>query len=332
MASRVEHSAGPNPERASHFVVRREPWPFRNSVDECREDERGEDRYAGLEIVQAADGFGGCEVDSELLADLALGGGPGVSVLRIDPAARERHVAGPGVAEPSRPLDEQNLRVGRGRVQDDRHRSAAAGGEKARPVRRESGAKLTDLDRVHGAKHTAASGACVKAHRAGQGTMHDHADFFSAVTALGSIERLDVDAMRFLFRVECSGEDFYNGIADRIGNAEAAELLRRNAREERGHAERVRRAIAAKLGRPFESPPEDLERYPIQLPEAIPLELLPLIVQGEIDGDHGYQRWADGETDPEVQRLLRLNGREETVHGERVQQVMRILEASRAGG
>jgi hypothetical protein len=155
--------------------------------------------------------------------------------------------------------------------------------------------------------------------------MNDHRDFFAAAAALGAIEKLDVDAMRLVFRVECSGEDFYNGIADRIGDPRAAELLRKNAREERGHAERLRRAIAIKLGGSFEPPPEDLERYPVPLPETIPLALLPAIVQGEIDGDKGYQRWADRETDPEVQRLLRLNGREETVHGERVSEVIALL-------
>ncbi len=159
--------------------------------------------------------------------------------------------------------------------------------------------------------------------------MQDHADFFAAVTALGAIEQLDVDAMRLLFRIECSGEDFYNLIADRIGNDEAADLLRRNGREERGDAERVRRAIEAKLGRPFAPEPRDLERYPIPLPETIPHELLPVIVQGELDGDTGYQRWADRESDPEVQRLLRLNGREETVHGERVKRVIEILAAAK---
>lgn len=158
--------------------------------------------------------------------------------------------------------------------------------------------------------------------------MQNHADFFSAVTALGAIEELDVEAMRLLFRVECSGEDFYNLIADRIGDPKAADLLRRNAREERGHAERVRRAIAAKTGKAWEPAAEDLERYPVPLPEKIPAELLPVIVQGEIDGDQGYQRWAERETDPEVQRLLRLNGREETVHGERVRQVIAILESA----
>jgi len=158
--------------------------------------------------------------------------------------------------------------------------------------------------------------------------MDDHGDFFAAVAALAAVEQLDVDAMRLLFRVECSGEDFYNGIADRIGEPESAALLRRNAREERGHAERVRRAIGIKLGRPYEATDEDLARYPIPLPDVIPATLLPLIVQGEIDGDAGYQRWADREADPEVQRLLRLNGREETVHGQRVTQVIAILEAS----
>jgi rubrerythrin len=155
--------------------------------------------------------------------------------------------------------------------------------------------------------------------------MSDHRDFFSAAFALAAIEQLDVDAMRLLFRVERSGEDFYNLVADRIGDERAAALLRRNAREERGHSERVRRALAIKLGGTFEPSAEDLAHYPIPLPETIPLELLPQIVQAEIDGDAGYHRWADRETDPEVQRLLRLNGREETVHGERVTEVIAIL-------
>lgn len=160
--------------------------------------------------------------------------------------------------------------------------------------------------------------------------MQNHPDFFSAVGALGSIEQLDVEAARLLYRIECAGEEFYNLIADRIGNDEAATLLRKNAREERGHAERVRKVIALKLGREkYEPTSEDTAGYAIPLPEQIPAELLPVIVQGEIDGDKGYQQWADRESDPEIQRLLRLNGREETVHGERVSAVMQILTAAK---
>ena len=162
--------------------------------------------------------------------------------------------------------------------------------------------------------------------------MNAPADFFAAVAALGAVERLDVDALRLLYRVECSGEDFYNLLADRIGDARAAELLRRNAREERGHAERVRRVLGIKLGSGYEPTGDDQARYAVPLPETISPELLPLIVQGELDGDAGYQRWADRESDPEAQRLLRLNGREETTHGERVREVIALLAARRDEG
>lgn len=152
-------------------------------------------------------------------------------------------------------------------------------------------------------------------------------DFFAAVTALGQIKQLDVDALRLLYRIECSGEQFYNLLAERIGNDSAADLLRRNGREERAHAERVRKVIGIKLGHPYEPTAEDKAPYAIPLPPAITPELLPLIVQGELAGDADYHRWAEGESDPEAQRLLRQNGREETTHGERVKQVIALLGA-----
>ena len=160
--------------------------------------------------------------------------------------------------------------------------------------------------------------------------MDKHDDFFAAVAALGAIEVLDVDALRLLYRVECSGDDFYNRLADRIGDPRAADLLRRNGREERGHAERVRKIIGLRLGHPYEPTPEDQARYTIPLPDTIAPEFFPLIVQGELDGDVGYQRWADRESDPEAQRLLRLNGREETTHGERVREVIALLAGATA--
>src|SRR5262245_15493546 len=109
--------------------------------------------------------------------------------------------------------------------------------------------------------------------------MDDHRDFFSAANALGELKVLDVDGRRLLFKVERSGEKFYEGIADRIGNAHAAELLRRNGREERCHAERVRRALGVKLGKPWEPTEHDLALYPIPLPDEIPPALLPVIVK-----------------------------------------------------
>ena len=154
--------------------------------------------------------------------------------------------------------------------------------------------------------------------------MTDDLDFISASQTLAGLEQLDVPALELLYKLECSGEDFYNLLADRIGNEEAAVLLRRNAKEELGHARRMARAIAIKQGHDF-APSVDLqERYSIELPPVVDATMLPGIVQGEQAGDAGYQKWADAEPDPEVARLLRLNGREETLHGERVTQVMAI--------
>jgi rubrerythrin len=155
-------------------------------------------------------------------------------------------------------------------------------------------------------------------------------DFFSASARLNACTELDVPAMELLYRLECSGEDFYNALADRIGNDEAADLLRKNGREELGHARRVQRALSIRLGHDYEPSAEVQQRFSIPLPDAIPLEIFPAIVQAEIDGDAGYQQWADHESDPEVARLLRLNGREETKHGERARQALAILEAAQA--
>jgi len=158
--------------------------------------------------------------------------------------------------------------------------------------------------------------------------MGEQLDFYSANGALAGKEELDVEALRLMYRLELSGEDFYNGLADRIGHDGAAELLRRNGREERTHAERIAKALALRLGVDvYEPEGDDLVRLAAPLPERVSPTLLPIIVQAELDGDAGYQRWADNEADPAVARLLRQNGREETRHGKRVQQVIELLGA-----
>jgi hypothetical protein len=101
--------------------------------------------------------------------------------------------------------------------------------------------------------------------------------------------------------------------------------LRRNSREEAGHARRVARAIAFKLGHDFEPTPDMLERTAIKLPDGISPGLWAALVQGELDGDAGYQKWADNESSPDVARLLRLNGREESIHSGRVQQAIALI-------
>ena len=53
---------------------------------------------------------------------------------------------------------------------------------------------------------------------------------------------LDVDLMNFLVAAEDNGNALYQAWADNIGNAEAADLLRQNGKEELRHGERAKQA------------------------------------------------------------------------------------------
>ena len=156
-------------------------------------------------------------------------------------------------------------------------------------------------------------------------------DFFEATMRLNQATELDLETAELLIRVENSGDVLYGALADRLGNEEAADLLRRNGREEVGHARRVMKVLTLKLGREYVPPPEVLEKFAIDLPDSIDASALPMIVEGELAGDVGYQKWAEKETDPEVIELLLRNGREETKHAERVQRAIEILAASERG-
>lgn len=153
-------------------------------------------------------------------------------------------------------------------------------------------------------------------------------NFFTANAGLANAERLDVAELVLMYRIEMAGELFYNMLADRVGNAEAADLLRKNAVEEKGHARRIARALSIKLGQEWTPSEEEAQLLDVPLPDEIDARMFAAVVKGELNGDAGYQKWADAETDPEVERLLRLNGREETIHAGRAQQVFDLLTAS----
>jgi len=156
-------------------------------------------------------------------------------------------------------------------------------------------------------------------------------NFYTANAALAGVETLDVPAMEMIWRIERAGEEFYALLADRVGHDEAAELLRRNGREELAHARRIAKALSLRLGAEWSPGAEVSAPLPVPMPPTVDAALFAQVVKGELNGDAGYQAWADNEPDPEVAKLLRLNGREETIHAERVRQVMAILEAREAG-
>jgi rubrerythrin len=142
---------------------------------------------------------------------------------------------------------------------------------------------------------------------------------------LGAADVLTVPLMEQLWKLECSGEASYLAMAELVADPRAKELLVRNGREEMGHARRIARALSIKVGHEWEPSEELAAPVPVQAPPYLDKEILQMIVQAEFDGDAGYQKWADNEPDPEVERILRLNGREESLHGERIAEVMELL-------
>ena len=155
-------------------------------------------------------------------------------------------------------------------------------------------------------------------------------DFFEATARIGAADTLDLETAELLIRVENSGDVLYNELAARLDNEEAAELLRRNGREEVGHARRVMKIMSLKLGTEYVPSAEVMEKFAVDLPDSVDASALPMIVEGEMQGDIGYQKWAAAETDPEIIKLLLLNGREETKHAERIKQAIEILAAASA--
>ena len=152
------------------------------------------------------------------------------------------------------------------------------------------------------------------------------ADFMAAITYLDGMDKLGVEEMKLMVLLETSGDPLYQKLASLAPEGEARDLLLENGREETAHAHRLKRAIEIATGEPYEIPLMSENPYsePPPFSELTP-DLLAGFVAGEKNGDAGYQKWADNEPNPEIAKLLRLNGREETRHGKRVARVAEIL-------
>ena len=152
---------------------------------------------------------------------------------------------------------------------------------------------------------------------------------FDAFAFLKSRTRLSIEDLQVLAMIECFGEAYYFILAEGVADPEAKALLHRNGQEERGHAHRLLKAITLKGGAPFALPANEDNPFFKFVPTSLACDadMIAALEQGEIDGDLVYHVWAEAESDPRIADLLRQNGKEETRHSERVQQVRQRLAA-----
>lgn len=147
-----------------------------------------------------------------------------------------------------------------------------------------------------------------------------------AFARIGRVAAPSVDDLKLMVLLEASGQGFYGALAAASPNAEVRALLEKNAQEELGHAHRVSRAIERLTGTPFAVPsPGDNPYWNPPQGLAPHRALLEEIAQGEFGGERLYETWAASLADPVASALLRENGREERLHGERAQQAIGLL-------
>lgn len=148
----------------------------------------------------------------------------------------------------------------------------------------------------------------------------------AAFKLLGTRAKLAVDDLKVLALLELAGEASYFAMAAATDNEDAKALLMRNGQEERGHAHRLLKAIKL-LGGDF-ALPEDRENpfYPKNSIAQLTGDMMAAIARAEGGGNLDYQNWADAESNPDVAKIYRQNGSEETRHQERATQVQALLQ------
>jgi rubrerythrin len=152
------------------------------------------------------------------------------------------------------------------------------------------------------------------------------ADFGAAFAKLTSVSKLGIEDMKLMILLETAGEPLYAALAEGVEPEAAKTLLRQNGREETAHAHRLKSAIEILTGEPYEIPPlADNPYAEVPAMPTVDAAMLRGLIQAEFGGDAMYQGYASNEDNAEVAALLLQNGREETRHGKRVEEVISLL-------
>jgi Mn-containing catalase len=155
-------------------------------------------------------------------------------------------------------------------------------------------------------------------------------DLGAAFAHLYSIDRPRIEDLKLMVLLESAGKALYEHSAQGTDHRGVVELLHHNGREELAHAHRVSKAIKALSGEEY-LPPEPADNPYLQgdMPAPAPLtsEGLAKLAQTEFGGDALYARWADATDNEEAASMFRLNGKEETDHGNRLLEAAALLAA-----
>ena len=147
-----------------------------------------------------------------------------------------------------------------------------------------------------------------------------------AAAHIYAVTKPTVDDLTVMLYLEAAGEGFYASFAEAAPNEEVRAVFKKNGQEEVGHAHRVSRALKLLYDVDFAVPePADNPYYARPSGVALSREMIEDIAKRELAGDALYDLWATNLGHEEAGRLLRLNGREEKGHGERMMRAATLL-------
>lgn len=149
-----------------------------------------------------------------------------------------------------------------------------------------------------------------------------------AFAHIGTVSAPTVLDIKVMALTEAAAMTLYYKTAEGTDNAAVAALLQANGREEFLHAQRAALAVKAVSGEDFFPPmPEDNPYLATGAAPFVPVTKAALtgLAQGEFGGEALYEKWAANTDNAEAARLFRLNGKEETDHGNRLMQAAALL-------
>ena len=142
-----------------------------------------------------------------------------------------------------------------------------------------------------------------------------------------TVEKPSLTDLKVMVLIEAAGLTLYDETAKQTDHEGVQALLRHNGHEEMAHAHRVSKAIRAISGEDFPPPEADNNPYLTGSIPSTPVTAEGLVktAEAEFGGDALYTRWADATENEEAAALFRLNGSEESRHGNRLLEAAALL-------
>ncbi len=153
-------------------------------------------------------------------------------------------------------------------------------------------------------------------------------NLYEAFAYIGAVQAPSLDDLRLMLVLEAAGKAMYDSLAESAPNAESAQYLRESGLDELKHAERLAEILGLLTGAPCAVPAPEENPYLAEWEKPrLSMELIERLASAEANGGALYEGWAQVCSNAEAAALLRMSGREETAHAQRLHSIAQCLKS-----